>query len=105
MGRCCRRPATSGELRNDPTAHAEILVLREAGQELGGWRIPDAVLYVMIGPPAVWGEGARRASSTGRPTRKAGAAGSGADILAQVGSLTRQPEVAGGLLADECAAP
>ena len=41
------------ELRNDPTAHAEILVLREAGQKLGGWRLPDSVLYVTVEPCAM----------------------------------------------------
>ncbi|HHX73913.1 MAG TPA: nucleoside deaminase [Firmicutes bacterium] len=35
---------------HDPTAHAEILVLREAGAILGGWRLPETTLYVTIEP-------------------------------------------------------
>src|SRR5436189_5719367 len=38
------------ELRADPTAHAELLALREAARTLGGWRIPDSVLYVTLEP-------------------------------------------------------
>ena len=38
------------ELRGDPTAHAEVLAMREASQRLGGWRIPDSVLYVTLEP-------------------------------------------------------
>lgn len=34
----------------DPTAHAEILALREAGRILGGWRLPGATLYVTLEP-------------------------------------------------------
>jgi tRNA(adenine34) deaminase len=95
------------ELRNDPTAHAEVLVLREAGQKLGGWRIADAVLYVTVEPCAmcagaiVWARVPRVVF--GAPDPKAGAAGSVLDVLGEP-RLNWQPEVAGGLLADECAA-
>src|ERR671925_671031 len=41
------------ELRADPTAHAEILALREAAAHLGGWRVPDSVLYVTLEPCAM----------------------------------------------------
>lgn len=41
------------EVNRDPTAHAEILVLREAGQQLGGWRIPGATLIVTLEPCAM----------------------------------------------------
>jgi len=41
------------ELRGDPTAHAEVLALREAGAKLGGWRIPDSVMYVTVEPCAM----------------------------------------------------
>ena len=36
--------------RNDPTAHAEIVALREAGAKLGGWRLEGATLYVTVEP-------------------------------------------------------
>src|SRR5690554_7951293 len=35
---------------HDPTAHAEVLVMREAGKLLGGWRLPETTLYVTIEP-------------------------------------------------------
>ena len=94
------------ELRSDPTAHAEILALREAGQKLGGWRIPDSVLYVTIEPCAmcagaiVW---ARRAAawSTARRTPRPAPRAACSTCSASRAS-TGSPEVAGGLLADEC---
>jgi tRNA(adenine34) deaminase len=95
------------ELRHDPTAHAEVLALREAGQKLGGWRLPDAVLYVTIEPCAmcagaiVWARVPRVVY--GAADAKAGAAGSVLDVLGEP-RLNWRPEVAGGLLADECAA-
>jgi tRNA(adenine34) deaminase len=94
------------ELRNDPTAHAEILVLREAGRKLGGWRITDAVLYVTLEPCAmcagamVWARLPRVIYGAADP--KAGGAGSVLNVLAEP-RLNWQPEVAGGLLAGECA--
>ncbi len=41
------------ELRQDPTAHAEILALREAAREVGGWRVLESVLYVTLEPCAM----------------------------------------------------
>ena len=41
------------ELREDPTAHAEILALREAARALGSWRVLDATLYVTLEPCAM----------------------------------------------------
>jgi tRNA(adenine34) deaminase len=45
--------ARSGNLREvlqDPTAHAEMLALREGSQQLGRWRLPEATLYVTLEP-------------------------------------------------------
>jgi tRNA(adenine34) deaminase len=95
------------ELRRDPTAHAEILAVREAARKLGGWRVVDSVLYVTIEPCAmcsgaiVWARVPRVVY--GAPDPKAGAAGSVLDVLGEP-RLNFQPEVAGGLLADECGA-
>jgi tRNA(adenine34) deaminase len=95
------------ELRSDATAHAEILVLREAGAKLAGWRLPDSVLYVTIEPCAmcagaiVWARVPRVVYGAADP--KAGAAGCVLDVLGEE-RLNWQPEVAGGLLADECGA-
>jgi tRNA(adenine34) deaminase len=94
------------ELRNDPTAHAEMLVLREAGQKLGGWRLPGVVVYVTIEPCAmcagamVWARVPRVVYGAADP--KTGAAGSVLNVLGEP-RLNWRPEVAGGLLADECA--
>src|SRR5260370_42363141 len=41
------------ELRADPTAHAEIIALREAARVIGGWRLLDAVAYVTLEPCAM----------------------------------------------------
>ena len=95
------------ELRSDASAHAEVLALREAGTKLGGWRIPDSVLYITIEPCAmcagaiVWARVPRVVY--GAPDEKAGAAGSVLDVLGDT-RLNWQPEVAGGLLAGECRA-
>jgi len=96
------------ELRGDPTAHAEILALREAAVRVGdGWRMPaDAVLYVTLEPCAmcagaiVLARMPRVVFAAWDP--KAGASGSVFDILAEP-RLNWRPEVGGGLLADESA--
>src|SRR5919206_3540022 len=41
------------ELRQDPTAHAEAIALREAARALGSWRVLDATLYVTLEPCAM----------------------------------------------------
>ena len=95
------------ELRQDPSAHAEMLALREAARVLGSWRLLDAVLYVTLEPCAmcagaiVLGRVPRVVYGTADP--KAGAAGSVLDVLAEP-RLNHRPDVAGGLLAPECAA-
>ena len=95
------------ELRQDPTAHAEILALREASRALGSWRVLDAVLYVTLEPCAMCAGAIVLARLPrvvyGTVDPKAGAAGSVLDVLAQP-RLNHRPDVAGGLLAVECAA-
>jgi tRNA(adenine34) deaminase len=41
------------ELRADPTAHAELIALREAARRLGSWRVLEAVMYVTLEPCAM----------------------------------------------------
>ena len=95
------------ELRGDPTAHAEILALRDAARHLAGWRLLDTVLYVTLEPCAMCAGAIVLARVPrvvyGAPDPKAGAAGSVLDILAEP-RLNHRPDVAGGLLAEECAA-
>ena len=92
------------ELRGDPTAHAEILALREASQALGGWRIDGAVMYVTLEPCAMCAGAIVLARLPrvvyGATDPKAGAAGSVLDVLAEP-RLNHRPDVAGGLLAVE----
>jgi tRNA(adenine34) deaminase len=94
------------ELRRDPTAHAEILALREAAGHLDSWRLLDTVLYVTLEPCAmcagaiVLARVPRVVYATDDP--KAGAAGSVLDVLAEP-RLNHRPAVARGLLADEAA--
>jgi tRNA(adenine34) deaminase len=95
------------ELRSDPTAHAEILALRDAAKGLGGWRLPDSVLYVTLEPCAMCAGAIVLARVPrvvyGAADPKAGAAGSVLDILAEP-RLNHRPSVSGGLLAGESAA-
>jgi tRNA(adenine34) deaminase len=94
------------ELRDDPTAHAEVLALREAGRALGTWRLGGTAMYVTLEPCAmcagaiVLGRVPRVVYGT--PDPKAGAAGSVFDVLAEP-RLNHCPQVAGGLLAEESA--
>lgn len=95
------------ELRGDPTAHAELLALREASDRLVGWRIPDSVLYVTL-EPCVMCAGAIVLSRVprvvyGAEDPKAGAAGSVLDVLGEQ-RLNHRPQVEGGLLAAESSA-
>jgi tRNA(adenine34) deaminase len=95
------------EVRQDPTAHAEVIAMREASRALGSWRLLDTVLYVTLEPCAMCA-GAIVLARVPRvvyaaPDPKAGAAGSVLDVLAEP-RLNHRPEVAGGLLAIESAA-
>ena len=95
------------ELREDPTAHAELIAIREGARHLGSWRLLDTVLYVTLEPCAmcagaiVLGRVPRVVYAADDP--KAGAAGSVLDVLAEP-RLNHRPLVTGGLLADEAAA-
>ena len=93
------------ELRADPTAHAEVLALREAARVLGSWRLLDAVVYVTLEPCAMCAGAlvlARVARVVfGAPDPKAGACGSVLDVFSEP-RLNHRPDVAGGLLSLEC---
>jgi tRNA(adenine34) deaminase len=94
------------ELREDPTAHAEVLAMRQAASALRSWRLLDSILYVTLEPCSmcagaiVLGRVPRVIYGTADP--KAGAAGSVLDVLREP-RLNHCPQVSGGLLADECA--
>jgi tRNA(adenine34) deaminase len=93
------------ELRQDPTAHAEIIALREAARALGSWRLLDSVLYVTLEPCAMCAGAIVLARVPrvvyGASDPKAGACGSVLDVLGEP-RLNHRPAVAGGLLALDC---
>jgi len=99
--------ATNRTLRDqDPTAHAEILAIRETAEKLDRWRLDDCTLYVTLEPCAMCA-GAIVLSRIKRVVfgawdDKAGMAGSVGDLLRHP-KLNHHPEVRGGILAAECA--
>ena len=88
------------ELRQDPTAHAETIALREAARALGSWRVLDAVLYVTLEPCAMCAGAIVLARIPrvvfGASDPKAGACGSVLDVVGEP-RLNHRPEVAVGL--------
>jgi tRNA(adenine34) deaminase len=105
-GRLLGSRGNERELRHDATAHAEMLVLRDAAALLGGWRVLEATLYVTLEPcPMCAGALVQARVSRlvyGAPDPKAGAAGSVMDLV-RYPLLNHQLEVQGGILAEECA--
>ena len=95
------------ELRHDPTAHAEVLALREAAAASGDWQLPGTTLVVTL-EPCVMCAGAILAARVPRVVfgawdPKAGAAGSVYDVLRDR-RLNHRAEVLGGVRDAECAA-
>ncbi|MGK2946423.1 MAG: tRNA adenosine(34) deaminase TadA [Candidatus Malihini olakiniferum] len=91
---------------HDPTAHAEIMVLRQGGSILQNYRLLNATLYVTL-EPCVMCAGAMIHSRIGRLVygandEKTGAAGSLIDILRHPG-INHQMQITSGVLALECA--
>ena len=99
--------ATNRTVRDqDPTAHAELLAIREASSKLDRWRLDDCTLYVTLEPCAMCA-GAIVLSRMKRVVfgawdEKAGMAGSVGDLLRHP-RLNHRPEVRAGVLAEECA--
>jgi tRNA(adenine34) deaminase len=95
------------EVRGDPTAHAEMVALREAARLLGSWRVLETVMYVTLEPCAMCAGAIVLARVPrivfGAYDPKAGAAGSVLNVL-DVPELNHRPQVQGGLLAEESAA-
>ncbi|MER5443558.1 tRNA adenosine(34) deaminase TadA [Streptomyces sp. NPDC002790] len=94
------------ELTGDPTAHAEVLALRRAAQEVGEWRLTGCTLVVTL-EPCTMCAGALVQSRVDRVVYgarddKAGAAGSLWDVIRDR-RLNHRPEVISAVLAEECA--
>ncbi len=94
------------ELRSDPTAHAEMVALREAARVLDSWRVLDSVMYVTLEPCAMCAGAIILARVPrvvfGAADPKAGATGSVINVL-DLSELNHRPQVQSGLLAEECA--
>jgi len=94
------------ELRQDPTAHAEVLALQRAAAALGSWRVLGCTLVVTLEPCAMCAGAIVLARVPrvvfGCTDPKAGAAGSVLDVLAEE-RLNHRPAVVAGVRAAECA--
>jgi tRNA(adenine34) deaminase len=92
---------------SDPTAHAEVLALREAGRKTGNYRLPDATLYVTVEPCVMCCGAILNARLPrlvfGAADPKVGAVESLYRLL-EDRRLRHEVVVTGGVLADECAA-
>jgi tRNA(adenine34) deaminase len=91
--------------RHDPTAHAEIMALRDAATRLGNYRLPGCSLYVTLEPCAMCAGAIMHARIDrvvfGARDPKTGAAGSIIDLFAE-SRLNHHATIVGGVLADEC---
>ena len=93
------------EQNNDPTAHAEIVALRNASEKLGSWRLDDLTIVVTLEPCAMCA-GAILQSRVKRLVfaawdEKAGAVGSVMDVIRDPRALTKV-EVITGIMENEC---
>ena len=106
-GRVIGRGHNEREAAGDPTAHAEVIALRQAAAELGSWRVLDSTLYVTLEPCAMCAGAIVLARIPrvvwGADDPKAGAAGSVLDVLADE-RLNHRPETRSGVCAPECGA-
>jgi tRNA(adenine34) deaminase len=92
--------------RHDPTAHAEIVAMRQAAEALGNYRLPGCELYVTLEPCLMCSGAMMHARISrivyGAPDPKTGACGSVIDVFAQE-QLNHHASTEGGVLADDCA--
>ena len=104
-GEIIARAHNRTEQAKDPTAHAEILAIREAAARLGGWRLPGCSMYVTVEPCSmcagaiVWSRSERLYIGAMDP--KAGACGSLYSIPTD-SRLNHNVEVETGLMGEEC---
>jgi len=106
-GTVIARARNRREIDGDPTAHAEIVAIRQAARAVGSWRLTGLTLVVTL-EPCTMCAGAVTAARLdrlvyGAEDPKAGAAGSLWDVLRDT-RLNHRPEVIGGILAAECGA-
>ncbi|NED99267.1 nucleoside deaminase [Phytoactinopolyspora halotolerans] len=106
-GRVIGRGYNRREFDHDPTAHAEVLALRQAAAERRSWRLDGVTVVVTLEPCAMCAGALALARVTrvvyGAADPKAGAVGSLWDLLRDR-RLNHRPEVIAGVLAGECSA-
>jgi tRNA(adenine34) deaminase len=94
------------EMRRDPTAHAEVLALRQASERLGGWRLLETTIYVTLEPCPMCAGAINLARVPrlvyGAADPKGGAVGSVIDLFAEP-VVNHRPAVESGLFAEESA--
>jgi tRNA(adenine34) deaminase len=90
---------------SDPSAHAEMLAIRDAAKTLGNYRLIDCTLYVTLEPCAMCAGAIQHARLSklifGASDPKTGACGSIIDLMAEQ-KLNHHTEVIGGVMAEEC---
>lgn len=101
IGRGFNHPIAS----HDPTAHAEVMALRDAARHSGNYRLPDCSLYVTLEPCVMCAGAIFHARIArivyGASEPKTGAAGSAIDLFGQ-DHLNHHAVIVGGVLAEEC---
>lgn len=101
VGRGFNRPID----RHDPTAHAEVMALRDAASRLCNYRLPGCTLYVTLEPCVMCAGAIMHARIAqvvfGARDPKTGAAGSVVDLFAE-SRLNHHATITGGVLADDC---
>jgi len=94
------------EKNNDPTAHAEIVAIKNAAQKIGNWRLDDLTMVVTLEPCAMCAgaivQTRMKRLVFGAFDEKAGAVGSIWDVIRDTRALTKI-EVISGVLEKECA--
>ena len=102
LGRAHNMPISS----NDPTAHAEILAIREAAARIGNYRLPEAVVYVTLEPCAMCVgamlHGRVKRLVFGARDPRGGAAGSVVDLTG-IERFNHRMDVTEGVLGEKCA--
>jgi tRNA(adenine34) deaminase len=100
------RRGNERELRQDPTAHAEVVALREAAAATGSWHLDGCTMYVTLEPCAMCAGAIVLARLDrlvfGTPDPKAGFAGSLGNLVVDE-RLNHRVELTSGVLKDECA--
>lgn len=92
---------------HDPTAHAEVIAMRDAAKNLGNYRLVDCTLYVTLEPCAMCAGAMQHARIArvvyGASDPKTGACGSVVNLMAEA-KLNHHATIEGGILAPECGA-